>query len=241
MRLLFREDPYQQACQATVTAIDGNRVWLDQTVFYPNGGGQPGDTGTLSWVGATADVADTVKGQNADTSVVVLAEGAPTPTVGSTVTASIDWTRRHRLMRMHTSLHLLCSLVEGAVTGGQIGTEKSRLDFNIPSGTVDKVDLTNRLNALVEADHPVSAGAITEAELAAQPDLVRTMSVKPPSSAGTIRTIRIGDTAAATPVDYQPCGGTHVARTAEIGPLAVTKIENKGKQNRRIVVILNSA
>lgn len=241
MRLLFREDPYLKTCLATVTAADAGRIWLDQTVFYPNGGGQPGDTGELRWDGGTARVADTVKGDGHDTSVIVLVDGAAIPSVGTTLTATLDWDRRYRLMRMHTTLHLLCSLVDGAVTGGQVGPEKSRLDFNIPSGAVDKGDLTERLNRLVSEDHPVTAGAITDEDLAANPDLVRTMSVKPPSGAGSVRTIRVGGTATGPALDYQPCGGTHVARTAEIGRVSVTKIENKGKQNRRVVVALDPA
>lgn len=239
MRLLFREDPYLKTCAAMVTAVDARRVWLDQTVFYPHGGGQPGDTGTLRWDGGTAQIADTVKGDSHEISVIVLAEGVAPPPVGAPLTATLDWDRRHRLMRMHTTLHLLCSLVDGAVTGGQVGPDKSRLDFNIPSGAVDKADLTERLNRLVAEDHPVAAGTITDEDLVANPDLVRTMSVRPPSGAGSVRTIRIGGSGTAPSVDYQPCGGTHVARTGEIGRVSVTKIENKGKQNRRVVVALD--
>jgi misacylated tRNA(Ala) deacylase len=142
----------------------------------------------------------------------------------------LDWDRRHRHMRMHTALHLMCAVVPGAVTGGQIGAERSRLDFDVPSGALDRDAIEAGINALVAADHPVVAGSITDADLAAKPDLVRTMSVRPPTGSGTVRTIRIGD------VDYQPCGGTHVRSTAEIGGVEVLKIENKGKQNRRVVI-----
>lgn len=232
---LFREDSYLTSCEATVTAVGDEGIVLDRTVFYPTGGGQPGDTGTLTTAdGRSVTVADTRKGKALDGIVHVPAEGAPTLAVGDAVTAAIDWDRRHRLMRMYTAMHVLCSLVDGGVTGGQVGDPKSRLDFNLePENVPEKDALSEKLNAVVAGDHQIAIGWITEAELEANPDLVRTMSVKPPMGAGKVRMIRIGDT-----VDYQPCGGTHVRSTGEIGRLEVTKIENKGKQNRRINIAL---
>ena len=237
--LVFRQDAYARSCAATVAAVDGNRVSLDRTVFYPTGGGQPGDIGTLSWEGQSARVAEAVKGEAPDSVVHVLADGDPVPAPGTAVTAEVDWERRHRLMRMHTTMHLVCSLVEGSVTGGQVGEAKSRLDFNIPARAVDKTELTDALNARIAAALPVEADWIDEATLDDNPDLVRTMSVKPPRGAGRIRVIRIGS--AEAPADFQPCGGTHVRNTGEIGVVEVTKIENKGKQNRRIHIALVEA
>ncbi len=235
MDLLFADDAYLDHCQATVVATDGAQVRLNRTVFYPTGGGQPGDTGTLVLDDGTAlPVVDTIKGDSHLDVIHVLAEEARTPAVGATVSARIHWERRHRHMRMHTGLHLLCSLVPGDVTGGQIGADRSRLDFNLTAEEKpDKEALTAALMAQVSADHAVETLWITEEEMAAQPELVRTMSVKPPSGGGRVRLLKIGDG-----VDLQPCGGTHVRRTGEIGGLQVTKIENKGRQNKRIVLSL---
>lgn len=238
--LLFRDDATLARCAATVAAAGADGVRLDRTVFYPTGGGQPGDTGTLAWAGGALAVADTVKGAGPEDVVHRPAEpGAALPAPGTAVEAAIDWPRRHRHMRMHTALHLLCALVKGDVTGGQIGEARSRLDFNLPDGAPDRDRLTEDLNRLVDADHPVEAGWITDAELADRPGLVRTMSVKPPTGAGRIRLIRIGP--ADAPVDLQPCGGTHVARTAEIGRVEIARIESKGRLNRRIVLTLADA
>jgi misacylated tRNA(Ala) deacylase len=165
--------------------------------------------------------------------VLIPADGAALPRPGETVTAELDWDRRYRLMRMHTALHLLCSLVDGPVTGGQIGAEKSRLDFALAGESVDKEALERDLNALIQGAHDVAADWISSEELEANPELVRTMSVKPPMDGGWVRTVRIG-----ADVDYQPCGGTHVANTREIGGVTVGKVESKGKQNRRINVHL---
>lgn len=223
---LYQEDAYRQSCLAQIVAVTVTGVVLDQTVFYPLGGGQPGDTGTLTQAdGTVLTVVDTRKSEDG-TIVHQLAEGSEPPPAGSAVTASIDWTRRHRHMRMHTCMHLLGSLIPEPVTGGNVGAEKSRLDFNLPESP-DKHELTTQLNALIEADHPVSTRWISDAELDANPELVRTMSVSPPHGAGRIRLLQIGN------VDLQPCGGTHVRSTAEIGTAVVSKIENKGKQNRR--------
>mgnify|MGYP001474766834 CR=1 FL=1 len=234
MELLFREDPYLKSCEATVTASGPEGLRLDRTVFYPMGGGQPGDRGTLTLEdGTVLTVVDAVKGGDHEDVVHVLAEGTPAPAPGSKLTAAIDWERRHRHMRMHTCLHLLCAVVEGDVTGGQIGADKGRLDFNLPDTQLDKDALTAALNRLIEEDHPVRPRWIGDDELAAQPDLVRTMSVKPPSGSGRVRLLDIAG------VDLQPCGGTHVSRTGEIGRVKVGKIENKGRQNRRINILFD--
>lgn len=230
---IFRNDAYAPSCEARVVAATPEGVELDRTVFYPTGGGQPGDTGELRLSdGRTVAVADTVKGPNPGSILHVLAEGATPPAPGETVEAVIDWARRYRHMRVHTCLHLLCAAVDGDVTGGQIGDGRGRLDFNLPDTALDKAAIEARLNALVEADHAVGVRWITDEELAARPDLVRTMSVRPPTGQGRVRLLDIAG------VDLQPCGGTHVRRTGEIGAVAVGKIENKGRQNRRINVRL---
>lgn len=230
---LFREDSYLKSCEATVTAVGETGIVLDRTVFYPTGGGQPGDTGTLTRSDGTAvPITDTRKAEGGIAHVP--AAGAPTLAVGDRVTATLDWDRRYRHMRVHTALHVMCSQVTGGVTGGQIGDGKGRLDFDLlPENVPDKDALTEHLNGIIATDHAVTISWITDAELQANPDLVRTMSVKPPMGAGRVRMIRIGDT-----VDYQPCGGTHLKSLGEIGRVAITKIENKGKQNRRINLAL---
>lgn len=236
--LLFRSDPYLRDCSASVLAVnERGGIILDRTVFYPMAGGQPGDCGTLQIAeGQACPIATTVYEVDRTTIVHVPAEGAPAPQIGSSVRLVLDWDTRYRHMRMHTALHLLCSLVKFPVTGGQIGAQESRLDFDIwDASAVNKDELTAALNGLVAADHAVAERWITEAELDANPQLVRTMSVQPPRGAGRIRLVCIGENGS---VDMQPCGGTHVRSTAEIGPLVVTRIEKKGKQNRRIRVAL---
>lgn len=224
---MFREDSYLKSCTATATAVNGNAVVLDRTVFYPAGGGQPGDQGVLSFGGREASVIDCFKDRDTGAHCHVLAEGAPLPEVGETVEAVIDWERRYRLMRMHTALHLLCGAVDGAVTGGSVGADKGRLDFDLEEAP-DKEELAERLNAAVDADADVSISWISDAELDANPEMVRTMSVKPPRGTGKVRVIEVAG------VDLQPCGGTHVKKTGEIGRLRVGKIEKKGRLNRRI-------
>jgi misacylated tRNA(Ala) deacylase len=227
--LVFRADAYARSCQARIVAADERGIRLDRTVFYPMGGGQPGDIGVLRLAdGGVISIVDTVKGDEPDEVIHRPAEGTVPPPAGTAVTAEIDWDRRYRLMRMHTCLHLLCAVVSGDVTGGQVGDGKGRLDFNLPDTRLDKDAITAELNRLIREDHPVRPRWISDEELAAQPELVRTMSVKPPTGHGRVRLLDIEG------VDLQPCGGTHVARTGEIGPVVVTKIENKGKQNRRI-------
>ncbi len=233
MQLVFREDAYARTCDATVTQVDERGIRLDRTVFYPTGGGQPGDTGLLRLAdGSEIAIADTLKGATPDEIVHVPAQRALGAPVGAKVTAEIDWPRRHRLMRMHTCLHLLSAVIPGDVTGGQVGDGKGRLDFNLPEAKLDKARIESELNRLINEDHPVRARWITDDELAARPELVRTMAVKPPIGQGRVRLLEIEG------VDLQPCGGTHVARTGEIGPVEVVKLESKGKQNRRVNLAL---
>jgi misacylated tRNA(Ala) deacylase len=232
---LFRDDAYLTTCEARVTGLtekDGVAgVILDRTVFYPTGGGQPGDTGTLAFGGEEVQVATAVYGETKQDIVHVLAPGSAVPQVGATVTAAIDWTVRHRRMRMHTGLHLLSVVLPYPVTGGSVGTDESRLDFDIPEAGLDKDEITAKLNDLIGREAEVTTRWITDAELEANPGLVKTMSVKPPMGSGKVRLVAIGE------LDLQPCGGTHVKNTREIGPLVVSAIEKKGKQNRRVRVV----
>ena len=228
---LFRDDSYLRTCTARVVSVDSRGVRLDRTVFYPMGGGQPGDIGVLRLgSGQEIAIADTIKGEQPDEVIHIPVPGSALLEPGTELVAEIDWDRRYRLMRMHTCLHLLCSIVPGAVTGGQVSDGKGRLDFDVPGSSLDKEAITGRLNELIGASHSVGPRWISDEELAAQPELVRTMSVKPPSGAGQVRLIEIAG------VDLQPCGGTHIRNTSEIGPVAVTKIENKGRQNRRVIL-----
>jgi misacylated tRNA(Ala) deacylase len=229
--LLFRDDGYLRSCNTRVIEVDGRGIRLDRTVFYPMGGGQPGDAGALRLPsGQSITIVDTVKGSLPDEVIHIPEPGSSLPEPGSELVAEIDWDRRYRLMRMHTCLHLLCSIVPGAVTGGQVSDGRGRLDFDVPGSSLDREAIASRLNGLIAEGHPVGPRWITDEELAAKPELVRTMSVKPPSGMGRVRLMQISG------VDLQPCGGTHVRNTAEIGPIAVTKIENKGKQNRRVIL-----
>ncbi len=215
-----------------VVAVGPDGIVLDRTVFYARSGGQPGDSGEIVWEGGEARVDEAIKGEG---QIILHPVGnISLPPPGTPVQARIDWNRRHRLMRMHTALHLLCSVLPGAaVTGGQIGTERSRLDFDLPAPPAKEV-LNEKLASAIAAGHSVRPEWVDEAILDSNPDLVRTLSVKPPRGSGKLRLIRIG--AGQPPVDLQPCGGTHVDSTAEIGSLIVQKIENKGRQNRRITL-----
>ena len=232
--LLFRDDAYLKDCEAIVTAInDKGGILLDRTVFYATAGGQPGDKGTLAWDGGNVTIATTVYGETKDV-VHVPAEGQTLPGVGAKVTLTLDWSNRYRNMRAHTLMHLLCASVPFPVTGGAIGEDGGRIDFDIPEGQIpDKADLTATLNRLVTEDHPVSFRWITDEEMAENQHLIRTMSVKPPTGTGRVRLVMIGEDGK---VDLQPCGGTHLSSTGAIGPVVVAKIENKGKINRRIRV-----
>lgn len=226
---LFREDAYLRSCAATVTGInDRGGIVLDRTVFYATGGGQPGDRGVLKRNGGEIAVATAVKGDAPGEIVHVPATPGALPEPGETLEALIDWEARYRRMRIHTGLHLLSVVVPYPVTGGQIADDYGRLDFDLEGPVPPKEELTERLNSLIAGDHTVMSEWITDAELEANPGLVKTMSVKPPTGTGRVRLIRIGE------VDLQPCGGTHVARTGEIGAMTVAKIESKGARNRRI-------
>jgi misacylated tRNA(Ala) deacylase len=234
--LLFRDDAYLDACAATVTAAGPAGVTLDRTVFYPTGGGQPGDAGALVWAGGACAIATAVKGDGPDTVLHLPAEGAAPPPVGAAVEARIDAAARAGRRRVHTALHLLSVVLPFPVTGGAVGDDRGRLDFDMAEPPDDREALEARLNALIAADHPVSAEWIADAELDANPALVKTMAVQPPRGTGRVRLIRIG-TPDAT-VDLQPCGGTHVRGTAEIGAVTLGKIEKKGRQNRRVTLHL---
>lgn len=233
LKRAYYEDSYQKCLATEVSAVDGDWVELDQTIFYPLGGGQPGDTGCLTGPdGRSCRILDTRKSADGVQVRHQLDTTDHALQVGDMVETELDWERRYRHMRMHTCMHLLGSLIPVPVTGGSVGADKSRLDFDLGDYQIDKEDLTTRINALVAEAHPIDFGTITETELDEQPELVRTMSVQPPRGAGDIRTVRIEG------VDFQPCGGTHVRNTAEIGAVKISKIENKGKRNRRVHLIL---
>jgi len=235
-RLLFREDAYLREAEGRVLAhtAEGGII-LDQTVFYATGGGQPGDSGTLIWDGGRIAIATTVKAKGGETALVP-AEPLPMPPVGAMVRQVLDWDRRYRHMRVHTALHLLSVVIPMPVTGGQIGAEKGRLDFDMPDPPEPAASLDRALNSLIDRDLPVRDEWISDAELLANPGLVKTLSVMPPIGLGRVRLIRIGQGAAQ--IDLQPCGGTHVARTGEIGRVEIGKIEKKGRLNRRVSLLL---
>lgn len=229
---LFRDQPYLKSTEAVVTGInERGGIILDRTVFYATSGGQPGDTGHLLRAdGSRIRVATTVTGLTKDDIIHVPAEGEALPELGETVTAEIDWDRRYRLMRMHTACHLISAICPFPVTGAAVDETDSRLDFDLPEAGWTKEAVTERLMELVEADHPVYTRWITEEELEANPSLVKSKNVRPPAGSGRIRLVCIGEDAL---VDSQPCGGTHVARTGEVGEVHIGKIEKKGRENRR--------
>ncbi|MCZ7676988.1 MAG: alanyl-tRNA editing protein [Roseovarius sp.] len=237
-RMLFRENPYRSEAPARVAGhTQEGGIVLDATLFYPTGGGQPGDSGRLIWAGGEIGIATTIKAGN-DAIALVPAEAAALPPVGAEVAQCLDWERRHAHMRMHTALHLLSAVVALPVTGGSVGAGRGRLDFDMAEAPADRPALEARLNALIDRDFTVTEHWIDEDELDADPGLVRTLSVRPPRGAGRIRLIGIG--AGTDRVDLQPCGGTHVARTAEIGRLRLGRIEKKGRRNRRITLHLDA-
>jgi len=232
---LFREDSYLKDCDATVVALEPNGgIVLDRTVFYAASGGQPADRGTLTTdSGASIPIANVVFTDPSKTTIAhVPAPGSPAVAVGDKVKASIDWPVRHARMRMHTALHLLSAVLPYPVTGGSVGEAESRLDFDIPEAGLDKDAITAKLAEMIASDAPVSSRWISDAELEANPGLVKTMSVKPSMGTGQVRLIEIKD------LDLQPCGGTHVKNVGEIGAVRVTQIEKKGKQNRRVRLAL---
>jgi misacylated tRNA(Ala) deacylase len=232
--LLFRDDAFLRSCEATVTAVnERGGIVTDATVFYAAAGGQPGDMGTLHVDGSTIPIATTVYDET-KTPVHVPAAGHPAPPIGAKVTLELDWANRYRNMRAHTLMHLLCASVPHPVTGGAISEDGGRIDFDIPDGAIPKKEeLGERINRLIAEDHSITFRWITDEEMAQNQHLIRTMSVKPPMGTGKVRLVMIGEDGR---VDLQPCGGTHVRSTAEIGPIVVSKIENKGKINRRIRV-----
>jgi misacylated tRNA(Ala) deacylase len=233
---LFQQDAYlRTAAGQVISHTEEGGLVLNQSVFYPTGGGQPGDTGALSWDGGHLSIINTVKGE-AGAIVLIPEPDAALPPVGTDVSQSLDWDRRMGHMRIHTALHLLSVVLPLPVSGGAIGAEKGRLDFNMPEAPEDKQALEDALNALIARDLEVTERWITDAELDAQPDLVKTMSVSPPRGSGRIRLVRIGTQS--DQIDLQPCGGTHVNRTGEIGAIRLGKVEKKGKQNRRVYIHL---
>jgi misacylated tRNA(Ala) deacylase len=234
---LFRQDPYLRQAPAQVLAhTPEGGIVLDASIFYPTGGGQPGDSGALTWGDQRIEIATAVKTDGGGIALVP-ADFTPPPPVGAQVTQHLDWPRRYGLMRMHTALHLLSVVIPLPVTGGQIALGRGRLDFDMETPPPDIDALNHALNLMIQRDLPVSEDWITDEQLLAQPELVKTMSVRPPMGQGRVRLIRIG--AGTAQVDLQPCGGTHVARTAEIGPVEIGKIEKKGRQNRRVYLHLS--
>ena len=234
---LFRSDAYLRETTGRVTGhTPEGGIVVDRTVFYATGGGQPGDCGLVEWDGGRLTIATAVKVEGGGIALVP-AEPLALPPVGAPLMQRIDWDRRHRHMRVHTALHLLSVVIPLPVTGGQIGAERGRLDFAMPEPPVDVAALETALNALIGRDLAVTDDWITDAELQANPGLVKTLSVMPPMGQGRVRLVRIG--AGADQVDLQPCGGTHVSRTAEIGRVEIGKIENKGRQNRRVTLALS--
>lgn len=232
---LFRDDSYLKDCQARVVAVtEQGAIVLDRTVFYANSGGQPGDSGSFTTSDGTRIAIETAVFTDAAKSEIahVAAAGSPALKPGDAVTATIDWDKRYARMRMHTALHLLSAALPYAVTGGSVGDSESRLDFDIPEAGLDKDAITAKVNEMIASNAAVTSRWISDAELEANPGLVKTMSVKPPMGTGKVRLIEIAS------LDLQPCGGTHVRATGEIGPVRITQIEKKGKQNRRVRLAL---
>jgi len=227
---LYQEDPYLKECTATVTGVADRGVILDRSVFYCQGGGQPGDTGVLVLSdGSSKRVVNTIVQRETGAQLHVLDEEETLPELGMEVTARIDWDRRYGFMRMHSCMHMLCAVIDAPVTGGSVSEGRARLDFDLPD-PIDKEAVTEALNKLIQQDQPRHFRWITDEELQSQPELVRTMSVSPPMGQGEVRLVEFEQ------IDLQPCGGTHVARSGEIGEVRVSKIEKKGKQNRRVIV-----
>jgi len=228
---LFRDNAYLKSAEAKVVAANERGIFLDRTVFYATSGGQPGDTGALVRAdGSRIAILGAVTGETKDEIIHLPGEGAALPEIGETVTAEIDWGRRLKLMRMHAACHLLTVVCPFPITGAAVGEEESRVDFDLPDAGVTREGVSAQLMELVRADHPIFARWITEEELAANPDLVKSKNVRPPAGSGRIRLICIGEDGS---VDTQPCGGTHVASTADVGEIHIGKIEKKGRENRR--------
>ncbi len=227
---LFRTDANLQECSAQVNKVDARGICVDRTVFYPMGGGQPGDTGILIRSdGSEVAITDTRKDRETGDHLHILGPNAPIMTIGENIVLHLDWERRYRLMRMHSCMHVLCAVIDAPVTGGSIRDGSGRLDFDLPEPP-DKMAIENRLNELIQEDHPMELQWITDEELERNPELVRTMSVQPPKGSGRVRLVNFQG------VDLQPCGGTHVSSSAEIGKVRIRKIEKKGKLNRRVII-----
>ena len=226
---IFRDDPYKKECEARILDFWDNWIILDQTVFYSEGGGQLGDTGLIKAGQQEIQIENTIKENDL---IKHIFNSKFDFEIGDNVTCIIDWDRRYKLMKMHTSLHLLCSLVNAKVTGGSVGDGKGRLDFNLDFKP-NKEELKDNLNDLIQGNHDITISWISTQELDKNPNLVKTMSVLPPRTNGSIRMVRIGDN-----IDYQPCGGTHVKNTSEIGLVEINKVENKGKLNKRVSISL---
>jgi misacylated tRNA(Ala) deacylase len=234
--LLFREDAYRRSTSAQVTAVGARGIECDRTVFYPQGGGQAGDSGSMRrGDGSLIAIADTRKGEGADGVLHLPAPGSSLPQVGETVTLEIDWPRRYRLMRLHTALHLMSCVITAPVTGGNIVPDKARLDFDIELSLLNAEHIAHETNALIARAVATETVWISDAELEAQPDLVKTMSVQPPRGAGRVRLLKIPG------IDLQPCGGTHVANIAEIAGIRVLKIRSEGKHNKRVEIALTDS
>jgi misacylated tRNA(Ala) deacylase len=231
--LLFRSDAYVQTVPARVVAVHERGIELDRTIFYPLGGGQPGDSGTLVRAnGERIAIADTRKGEAIDSVLHLPAPAMPPPDVGETLTLEIDWRRRYALMRLHTALHVMSCVIVAPVTGGNISPDKARLDFDIDMSLLDAAKIEQETNALIARGVETETVWITDEELGARPELVKTMSVQPPRGAGRVRLLRIPG------IDLQPCGGTHVRNTAEIGGIRVLRIRSEGRRNRRVEIAL---
>ena len=235
---LFGEDAYLKEAPAKIIALSGeNGVILDRSIYYPTGGGQPGDTGSIVVNGDTFSVEETIKGENGNI-ILLLADGLSSLNIGDSVTQFLNWDMRYAHMKVHTALHLLSVVIPLPVTGGAITALKGRLDFNMPEAIENKDELTDKLNQLILADYEITESWISDEELHTNPGLVKTMSVKPPTGAGRVRLVRIGNEDAQ--IDLQPCGGTHVKRTSEIGMMHLGKMQKKGQLNRRVNINFSS-
>lgn len=231
--LLFRDDAYLRTATARVVAVNERGIELERTIFYPAGGGQAGDSGRLLRAnGEPIAIADTRKGDAIDQVLHLPAPGMPRPEPGETLTLEIDWQRRHALMRLHTALHVMSCVVVAPVTGGNISPDKARLDFDIDMSLLDAARIERETNALIARAVDTRTVWITDAELDARPELVKTMSVQPPRGAGRVRLLSIPG------IDLQPCGGTHVANIAEIGAIRVLRIRSEGRRNKRVEIAL---
>jgi len=235
---LFGEDAYLKEAPAKIIALSGeNGIILDRSIYYPTGGGQPGDTGSIVVNGDTFSVEETIKGENGNI-ILLLADGLSSLNIGDPVTQFLNWDMRYAHMKVHTALHLLSVVIPLPVTGGAITALKGRLDFNMPEAIENKDELTDKLNELISADYEITESWISDEELQANPSLVKTMSVKPPTGSGKVRLVRIGNKD--TQIDLQPCGGTHVKRTSEIGMMHLGKMQKKGQLNRRVNINFSS-